>query len=134
MNSKNEIMRDALQRIAKNRANGLDDASSCAVVAQAALDEVEEVIEYRITARTWYGRNGGEFKAELRRADTGDIVMTVGGTTWGSDAWSYAMRDKMHAYMPEVFPDHRDGHPTIYFREVCKVDYEHAEVDRKRDL
>lgn len=90
--------------------------------------------KYSITARTWYGKNGGEFRAELCEARTGRKLVSVSGSTWGSDAWSYAMRDAMHAQRPDLFPDHGGGHPTIYFREVCGIAYEHDEVQRKRDL
>jgi hypothetical protein len=90
--------------------------------------------QYRITARTWYGQNGGEFRAELSNVETGFKLVGVSGTTWGSDAWAYAMRDAMHAQHPEKFPPHNGGHPTIYFRDVCNVDYQHNEVQRKRDL
>jgi hypothetical protein len=90
--------------------------------------------KYRITARTWYGKNGGEFRAELCDVTTGAKLVGVSGTTWGTDAWSYAMRDAMHAQRPDLFPDHGGGHPTIYFRESCGVDYDHKEVPRKRDL
>jgi len=101
-------------------------------VASAYAESIAS--KYRITARTWYGKNGGEFRAELCRTDTGEKIIGVSGTTWGSEAWSYAMRDAMHAQRPDLFPDHDKGHPTIYFRDVCKVDYTHAEVQRKRDL
>lgn len=90
--------------------------------------------KYRITARTWYGKHGGEFRGELVEVGSGKKIITVSGTTWGSDAWSYAMRDAMNAQRPDLFPPHNKMHPTIYFREVCKVDYQHNEVARKRDL
>ena len=126
-----DIMRRALERIG-------NDASVSALdfprIAREALAEAADKIEYHITARTWYGRNGGEFRAELCRVDTGEKIIGVSGSTWGSDAWSYAMRDAMHAQRPDLFPDHEKGHPTIYFREACRVEYEHAEVARKRDL
>jgi hypothetical protein len=129
--AKYDILRDALQRIASKAEHA---PAVYQEIARRALADAESTIEYRITARTWYGRNGGEFVAEPRRADTGNIVMSVSGTTCGSDAWAYSMRDKMHERMPEVFPDPKGGHPTIYFRDVCRVEYEHAEVSRKRDL
>jgi hypothetical protein len=129
---KYDILRAALERIgACQEANR---TAELAHIARTALQDAAQVIEYRITARTWYGRNGGEFKAELRRTDTGEELITVSGTTWGSDAWSYDMRDAMHAKRPDLFPAHGGRNPTIYFREVCKVEYEHAEVARKRDL
>lgn len=126
---KYDILAAALQRIAKN-----DTAATAQDIACTALADAAMVIEYRITARTWYGRNGGEFRAELTRTDTGAKIIGVSGTTWGTDAWSYAMRDAMHAQRPDLFPDHGKGHPTIYFRDVAKVDYDHRDVDRKRDL
>jgi hypothetical protein len=128
---KHDIMRDALQRIASKAEHA---PAVYQEIARAALADVAAVIEYRITARTWYGRNGGEFRAELCRTDTGQKIIGVSGTTWGSDAWSYAMRDAMHAQRPDLFAAHNGGHPTIYFRDVCKVDYTHNEVERKRDL
>ena len=129
--NKIDIMRRALESIELGY-NG--NAKDLAIIANKALRAVAACVDYSITARTWYGKNGGEFIAELREVATGNIVFSVSGSTWGSDAWSYAMRDKMHARMPEVFPDPQGGHPTIYFREVCRVEYEHAEVSRKRDL
>jgi hypothetical protein len=90
--------------------------------------------KYRITARTWYGKNGGEFVGELVEVSSGKKLVGVSGTTWGSDAWSYAMRDAMHAQRPDLFPAHDNGHPTIYFRETCGIEYDHTEVQRKRDL
>lgn len=129
--NKIDIMRRALERIANEAALPAIDMPR---IAREALAEAADKIEYHITARTWYGKNGGEFVAELREVATGNLVFSVSGSTWGSDAWSYAMRDKMHARMPEVFPDPQGGHPTIYFREVCRVEYEHCEVARKRDL
>jgi hypothetical protein len=130
MNRKQEIALSALHRIA-NLALPLNDL---VMTARAALDEINAVKEYRITARTWYGKNGGEFRAELCDVESGDKLIGVSGSTWGSDAWSYAMRDAMHAQRPDLFPDHSKGHPTIYFRDVCNVEYEHTEVHRKRDL
>ena len=44
------------------------------------------------------------------------------------------MRDLMHERMPDVFPDPNGACATIYFRDVCRVEYEHCEVARKRDL
>lgn len=133
MNSvKFDIMRAALERIgATQEANR---TAELAHIARTALADAAAVIEYRITARTWYGRNGGEFKAELRRTDTGETLVSVDGTTWGTDAWAYAMRDAMNARRPDLFAPHGGGHPTIYFRDVARVEYEHADVDRKRDL
>lgn len=128
---KHDIMRDALQRIASKAEHS---PAVYQEIARTALADVAAVIEYRITARTWYGRSGGEFRAELTRTDTGQKIIGVSGSTWGSDAWSYAMRDAMHAQRPDIFPAHGGGHPTIYFRDVCHVEYEHAEVARKRDL
>jgi hypothetical protein len=130
---KQEIMRAALERIASGLGT-VGNPINPQEVAAAALAEAAAVVEYRITARTWYGRSGGEFRAELVEVETGRKLVGVSGTTWGTDAWSYAMRDAMHAQRPDLFPDHEKGHPTIYFREVCRVDYEHAEVARKRDL
>ena len=133
MNAKKlRILTDALERVAL--ASGKSNPLELASIATAALKEFREIKEYRITARTWYGRNGGEFRAELVNVETGFKLCAVSGTTWGSDAWSYAMRDAMHAQHPEKFPPHNGGHPTIYFREACGVEYEHAEVARKRDL
>jgi hypothetical protein len=118
-------------------AGGLPDGSYVFVevpreVAEAYAASVAP--KYRITARTWYGKSGGEFRGELCEVGTGRKLVTVSGTTWGSDAWSYAMRDAMHAQRPDLFPDHEKGHPTIYFREVCRIEYQHDEVARKRDL
>ena len=119
-------------------AGGMPDARGYVFVEvprEVAAAYAESIApKYRITARTWYGKNGGEFRAELCEVNSGKKLIGVSGTTWGSDAWSYAMRDAMHAQRPDLFPDHDKGHPTIYFREVCKVDYDHAEVARKRDL
>lgn len=129
---KYEILRAALERIGKADAN--INPVSLARIAAEALDAAAAAIEYRITARTWYGRHGGEFRAELCEVETGKKIIGVSGTTWGSDAWSYAMRDAMHAQRPDLFGPHDNGHPTIYFRDVCRVEYEHADVDRKRDL
>lgn len=131
MNKKEQILRAALQRIGYEGALSLFDLVT---VARDAIKAADAVREYRITARTWYGRNGGEFRAELCDVESGNKLIGVSGTTWGSDAWSYAMRDAMHAQRPDLFPDHGKGHPTIYFREVCNVDYQHEEVARKRDL
>lgn len=128
---KHDIMRDALQRIASKAEHA---PAVYQEIARTALADVAAVVEYRITARTWYGRSGGEFRAELCEVETGRKLVAVSGSTWGSDAWSYAMRDAMHAQRADLFPAHNGGHPTIYFREVCKVDYEHAEVARKREL
>ena len=129
MKTKYDILRDALQRIASKAEHA---PAVYQEIARGALADAENVIEYRITARTWYGRNGGQYKAELRRVDTGNIVFQIGGTTSGSDAWAYHMRDAM-AERPE-FPAHGGACATIYFRDVCNVEYEHAEVSRKRDL
>lgn len=129
--NKIDIMRAALERIANEAALPAIDMPR---IAREALAAAADKIEYRITARTWYGKSGGEFRAELTRTDTGEKVIGVSGTTWGSDAWAYAMRDAMHAQRPDLFPDHERGHPTIYFRETCRVEYEHEEVSRKRDL
>jgi hypothetical protein len=132
MKTRIQILTEALQRIAC--ASSKAKPHYLAAIASEALRDANAVVEYRITARTWYGRNGGEFRAELTRTDTGEKLVSVSGTTWGSDAWSYAMRDAMYAQRPDLFPDHGKGHPTIYFREVCKVEYEHTDVERKRDL
>lgn len=129
---KHDILADALRRIAL--ASSKSDAVELAHIATVALKDAAAVIEYRITARTWYGRNGGEFRAELRRTDTGEELISVHGTNHGCDAWSYEMRDAMHAQRPDLFPEHNRTHPTIYFRDVCRVEYDHAEVARKRDL
>lgn len=128
IDKKTRILVDALERIALSPTR-LD----LPLIARTALKDFKATPTYHITARTWYGRNGGEFRAELKNATTGEKMVGVSGTTWGSDAWSYAMRDAMHAQHPDKFPDHDKGNPTIYFRE-CGVDYEHMEVARKRDL
>lgn len=125
---KHDILRDALRRIANN-----DTSATAQDIARTALADAAAVIEYRITARTWYGQNGGQFKAELRRTDTGVTICEVSGTTWGSDAWAYDMRNRMHSQRPDLFPAHECMSPTIYFRDVG-VDYDHVEVSRKRDL
>lgn len=127
--TKYEILQDALERIARGLTN-----HETLVVARNALRDAAAVIEYRITARTWYGRNGGEYKAELRRIDTGEKLIEISGTMWGSDAWQTDMRNAMASHWKGLFPAHNGQHPTIYFREVCKVDYDHQEVSRKRDL
>ena len=129
---KYDVLRAALEKIgACQEANR---TAELAHIARTALADASQVVEYRITARTWYGKHGGEFRAELCCLDTGEKIIGVSGSTWGSDAWSYALRDAMHAQRPDLFPDHEKGHPTIYFREVCRVEYEHTEVSRKRDL
>lgn len=128
--AKYDVLRAALERIALGQ-NG--KAKDLAIIATTALRDAAQVIEYRITARTWFGKNGGEFRAELTSTDTGETIIDVAGTTWGSDAWAYAMRDAM-GHKPHLFPAPNGGHPTIYFRDVCRVEYEHAEVSRKRDL
>ena len=127
-----DIMKDALERI--GACQTANRTAELAFIARTALQDAAKVIEYRITARTWYGRNGGEYKAELRRTDTGAVVLAISGTTWGSNAWETDMRNAMALRQPGLFPPHRETNPTIYFREVCKVDYVHMEVSRKRDL
>lgn len=125
-----DIMRRALERIALGQ-NG--KAKDLAIIASEALRDAADKIEYHITARTWYGRNGGEWVAELRETDTGNIVFSASGSG-GNSAWEYRMRDLMHERMPDVFPDPKGACATFYFRETCRVGYEHTEVERKRDL
>jgi hypothetical protein len=129
--AKLHILREALQRIASKAEHA---PAVYQEIARKALADAADKIEYHITARTWYGRNGGEFKAELRYVASGNIVFQISGTTCGSNAWAYAMRDAMTERMPDVFPAHNGQHATIYFRDVAHVEYDHREVSRKRDL
>jgi len=126
--TKYEILHRALETIAL--ANYKSQPVALAQMASAALREAHAVIEYRITARTWYGSNGGQYKAELIRVDTGQVLIALKNTIWGSDSWAYDMRTAMYGHFPNLFPNHENGNPTIYFREVCKVDYDHQEVAR----
>jgi len=128
---KYDVLAAALDRIANEAALPVADMVN---IARLALADASQVVEYRITARTWYGKNGGEFQAELCTTDGNLELFRVSGSTWGSDAWAYAMRDAMHAKRPDLFPAHAGAHPTIYFRDTCRVEYDHAEVPRKRDL
>lgn len=89
--------------------------------------------DYHITARTWFGRFGGMYRAELREIESGNVVFEIEGVTGTLDGWSYTMRDTMHDKLPDLFP-RSYGSPTIYFREVCNVPYDHREVPRRRDL
>lgn len=128
---KYDVLRAALEKIgACQEANR---TAELAHIARLALADADKAIEYRITARTWYGRSGGEWVAELRETDTGNIVFSASGSG-GNSAWEYRMRDLMHERMPDVFPDPKGACATIYFRETCRVEYEHTEVARKRDL
>ena len=127
---KYDVLAAALDRIANEAALPVADMVT---IARLALADADKVIEYRITARTWYGRSGGEWVAELRETDTGNIVFSASGSG-GNSAWEYRMRDLMHERMPDVFPDPNGACATIYFRDVCRVEYEHCEVARKRDL
>ena len=127
---KYDVLAAALDRIANEAALPVADMVT---IARLALADADKVIEYRITARTWYGRSGGEWVAELRETDTGNIVFSASGSG-GNSAWEYRMRDLMHERMPDVFPDPKGACATIYFRDVCRVEYEHCEVARKRDL
>lgn len=126
------ILRAALERLALGGSKS--DPLEMACIATAALRDAAALAEYRITARTWYGRNGGEYRAELRNTDTGRTLIELRGSMWGSDAWAYDMRNEMGLRFPGVFGQHNGANPTIYFREVAKVDYFHVEVSRKRDL
>jgi hypothetical protein len=87
---------------------------------------------HTITAREWWGGSGMIYKAELRDADTGNIVKTFEGS--GRDQWQYDIRDAMPALFPALYPPHDNGHPTIYFREVANVPYDRREVQRRKDL
>lgn len=129
--TKYEILQAALERIAHGSSLTHHELKVC---ARNALDEASKVVEYRITARTWYGRSGGEYKAELTRIDTGEKLIAISGSMWGSDAWATDMRNAMASHSKGLFPAHNGQHPTIYFREVCKVDYSSQEVSLKRDL
>jgi len=129
MNSvKLDIMRAALERIANEAAL---PAAEMPNIARLALADVAAIVDYQITARTWWGRGGCEFKAEIRVVSSGYMLTQVTGTGSG---WDYALRDAMARQFPEKFPAHNGTHPTIYFRDVCRVPYEHMEVERKRDL
>lgn len=128
--TKYEILKSALQRIAQAKPDPLGLVS----IAVIALHDAESVIEFEITARSWYGSSGGQYKAELRRIDTGKKLIELSGAMWGSDAWAYDMRDAMRIRFPSFFPEHNRQNPTIYFRDICKVEYHHTEVSRKRDL
>lgn len=129
---KHDILRDALRRIAL--ASGKSDPVELAHIATVALKDAAAVVEYRITGRTWYGRNGGEFAAEVCRTDTGEKLVSVRGTQCGSDAWAYALQSAMMGQRPDLFPPSANRVPSLYWREVLGVQYEHAEVSRKRDL
>jgi hypothetical protein len=123
------ILVDALERIAG--ASMLDNPATMASIASDALQQFRAFKEYRITARTWWGRSGCEYRGELRDMASGNTVFAIAGTGSG---WDYAMRDRMAA--SGLFPaaDHENMNPTRYFREVAGVDYDHNEVARKRDL
>lgn len=127
---KYDILKSALQRIAKGQSGPLGLVS----IAVIALRDAEQVVEFEIIARTWYGKNGGEYKVSLHRTDTRNTLIAISGTMWGNDAWAYDMRDAMHLRFPSFFPEHDHQNPTIYFRDICKVEYHHTEVSRKRDL
>lgn len=126
---KQDIMRAALERIANDES--LLAVDPVRVIAQKALADVAAVVEYRITARVWWGRNGAESKAELRSVETGNVLIEASAF---SSAWQYPMRDQMIA--SGLFPSPGDANPmpTVYFRDVCSVDYDEREVARKRDL
>jgi hypothetical protein len=123
------VLTDALERVAL--ASSTSNPVELAAIASEALRAFHEFKEYRITARTWWGRSGCEYRGELRDMASGNIVFSIAGTGSG---WDYAMRDRMAA--SGLFPaaDHENMNATLYFREVAGVDYEHAEVSRKRDL
>lgn len=129
--TKYEILQAALERIAHGHSVGQSEPM---VLARNALADASNVVEYRISARTWYGRSGGEYKAELTRIDTGEKLIEITGSMWGSDAWATDIRNAMASHSKGLFPAHNGQHPTIYFREVCKVDYASQEVSLKRDL
>lgn len=129
-----DIMRDALKRIANLQPDEALTAGVAAEIANLALADAAAVVEYRITARSWYGSNGGLYVVELLELETGRALINLAGSMWGSDAWAYDMAKAMRDRFPHIFPD-RDGMaPSMYFREVCKLDYDHTEVARKKDL
>lgn len=130
--TKMDILASALRRIACGQSSS--KPTDLAHIATVALADAAALVEYRITARTWYGRNGGEYRAELRNTDTGRTLIELRGSMWGGDAWAYDMRNEMGLRFPGVFGQHNGANPTIYFRDVAKVDYVHMEVSRKRDL
>lgn len=109
---------------------GLPDGTFAHVFVPLVIGE-----KYRITARTWWPKSGAAmFKAELRHTESGNVILAVAGD---GSAWDYAMRDAMNGAMVDgvlIFPPHRSENATRYFREVCKVDYDHREVPRKSDL
>lgn len=109
---------------------GLPDGTFAHVFVPLVIGE-----KYHITARTWWPKSGAAmFKAELRHTESGNVILAVAGD---GSAWDYAMRDAMNGAMVDgvlIFPPHRSDNATRYFREVCKVDYDHREVARKSDL
>lgn len=87
--------------------------------------------KHRITARTWWGNGGCEWFAELRDARSGNVLFELKGAG-GSDSWAYDMRDALADR--GMYPAHNKANPTIYFRDVCNVEYDHREVTRRKDL
>lgn len=88
--------------------------------------------KHRITARTWWGHGGCEWFAELRDVASGNVVFELKGAGGQAQEWEYAMRDEMAKR--GLYPDHNKTSPTIYFRDVCGVEYDHNEVARRKDL